>query len=69
MEDIDDKDNEITIKERMEKRAEGYILNKINWFLKEVNVRSVFLDGANYGYALGCQQVVKNLNLAEQENG
>ena len=69
MSDIDDKDNEITIEGLMKERADGYLTNKIEWFSHEDNVRSVFLDGARYGYALGYRQAVKNLNLAEQKNG
>ena len=67
MEDTNDKES--TIKKLMEEKAEGYIRNKINWFLEEDNVRQVFLDGTRYGYALGYRQAMKNLNLAEQKNG
>lgn len=65
MEDIDNKDKKSTIIKLMKERAKGYIQNKINWFLEEDNVQSVFLDGARYGYELGYRQAVKNLNLAE----
>lgn len=68
MKDTDDKDKENTIEKHMEEKAQDYITNKIAWFSQEDNVRSVFLDGARYGYSLGYRQAVKNLNLA-QKNG
>lgn len=69
MKDTDDRDKESTIEKHMEEKAQDYITNKLAWFSQEDNVRSVFLDGARYGYAIGYRQAMKNLNLAEQKNG
>lgn len=69
MKDTDDRDKESTIEKRMEEKAQDYLTDKLAWFSQEDNVRSVFLDGARYGYAIGYRQAVKNLNLAEQKNG
>lgn len=69
MEDTDDRDKESIIEKRMEEKAQDYLTEKLAWFSQEDNVRSVFFDGARYGYALGYRQAVKNLNLAEQKNG
>lgn len=65
MKDTDDKDKESTIEKHMEEKAQDYITNKLAWFSQEDNVRSVFLDGARYGYAIGYRQAMKNLNLVE----
>lgn len=66
MENADDKDKESTITKLMEQKAQDYLTDKLAWFSQEDNVRSVFLDGARYGYALGYRQAVKNLNLTEK---